>query len=254
MQGRFQPQRLIGHGGAAQVLLAHDAELDGLVAIKVMRVELAADSLHRARFESEVDLLERLAHPGIVPVLARGETAEGAPWYAMPHFPGGSLAEQVMGQGAVTLSRLAGLTLEVLDALQYAHTEGVVHRDVKPDNILLDEHDVAVLCDFGIAADPMARTTRAGAQLGTPMYAAPEQVLDPRLAGPPADLYGLGVAMFSSVTLRSPARLVFEHTRGEALDGLPDGWRDVIGRATEAQVNRRYSSAAEMAGDVADLL
>lgn len=251
---RFSPLRVLAHGGSATVLLAHDAELDRTVALKVLLDRLLAEPRAVRRFEAEIDVLERLEHPAVAPVLARGRTAADAPWFAMPYYDAGSLRDLLTEMGPVPAPRLAGFALEILDALAYVHSQGIVHRDIKLANILLDRSNVAVLCDFGIAADSEDRKTNAGAHLGTPVYAAPEQLSDPRLAEARSDLYSLGITIFAAATAETPSRLIYPHTRDDALSLLSEPLRSVVACATEPHVNRRYASAEEMADALAALL
>jgi serine/threonine-protein kinase len=141
--------------------------------------------------------------------------------------------------------------VEVLDALHWLHGQGIVHRDVKPENVLLDEHDVALLCDFGIAH---RRSTGTPGSFGTPEFVPPEQFVDPDRVGPPADVFGAGVTLFVGLTGHSGMTLLVDHLRAEALAALPSPLARIVDRSTALQLQDRYASAYEMAMELADLL
>jgi len=251
---RFRPQRLLHRSATAAIVLCDDAARGQPAVIKALHAELAQDDLVRERFVREADLLQELEHPGIVPVLARGSTHEGSPFYAMPYFARGSLADRMLDPDALTVDTVVGYGLEMLDALQHVHEQGVVHRDIKPGNVLLDKDEVAMLCDFGIAAMEDHRTTRQGAELATPGFAPPEQIADPRQAGPQADLYAVGVTLFVLCSGRRAVELVRPATRQASLERLPQELAVCVAKATEPVQDRRYESAAAMADVLADVL
>jgi serine/threonine-protein kinase len=208
-------ERELGGGGMSRVFLASEAALGRSVVVKVLRPDLA-EALSGERFKREVRLAARLQHPHIVPLLAAGSMENGVLFYTMPFVEGESLRERVAREGALPLTETVRILSEVAGALAYAHRCGIVHRDVKPENILLSDGG-AVVADFGIAkaisvahegdgAGEPGRTstlTATGMSLGTPGYMAPEQavadVIDHR-----ADLYALGVVGYEMLAGRPP--------------------------------------------------
>src|SRR5690606_6218135 len=179
--------RVVGEGGMSTIYLGLQLSLGREVAIKVMRPEALADEVGRRRFENEARTIARLEHPHIVGIHEVGRTADGLPWYSMPWLPRGHVGQR-------DLSDDPGRVREVLPALAYAHARGVVHRDVKAENVLFDEADRPLLADFGIALrrGHGTRVTMTGLAVGSTAYMAPEQArgeqVDPR-----ADLYSVGV-------------------------------------------------------------
>ncbi|MEJ2218879.1 MAG: protein kinase, partial [Gemmatimonadota bacterium] len=192
---RYRIERELGEGGMATVYLAEDLRHHREVAIKVLRPELAA-SLGPERFMQEIEIAARLQHPHILPVHDSGEAA-GFLFYVMPYVEGESLRERLARHGELPVGEAVRLLIEVADALAYAHAQGVVHRDIKPDNIMLSGRHALVM-DFGVAkavteASGRSQLTTVGLALGTPAYMAPEQAsADPNL-DQRVDIYALGV-------------------------------------------------------------
>lgn len=207
--GRYRLLRLLGRGGMGAVWHAHDILLGRDVAIKEIWFPSAgsgpvdpADPLVR-RALREAQAAARLRHPGIVTV-HDVVIDEGRPWIVMELIDGRSLAEAIREHGLLTEQRTAEIGLYILDALRTAHREGIVHRDVKPANILIDDADRVVLTDFGIAAiDDATALTATGQTVGSPAYLAPERI-NGRPATAAADLWALGVTLYTAVTGRSP--------------------------------------------------
>ncbi|MDQ6925116.1 MAG: tetratricopeptide repeat-containing serine/threonine-protein kinase [Candidatus Eremiobacteraeota bacterium] len=204
-QHRYRVERILGAGGMATVYLATDLHDDRQVALKVLHEHL--DPLEgAARFAREVAILARLAHPHIVPLLDSGVTA-GQPWYAMPYVEGESLRARLQREGRLPVAETLAIAGQVSDALDHAKAQGVVHRDVKPENILLGAH--VLVADFGIAR-VVARTwndaptlTAVGTVVGTIDYAAPEQLFGEAVDAR-ADLYALACVVWEMLTGRSP--------------------------------------------------
>ncbi|MCB9706421.1 MAG: protein kinase [Myxococcales bacterium] len=202
--GRYEVRGELGRGGMGIVLDGWDPQLGRAVALKWLPGLAGAAELHASRFRREAEILAHLDHPGVVRVLDVGEH-EGRLFYAMDRLPGPDLAALLRERGLVAPERAIAWTLEVADALASAHAKGVVHRDVKPSNILLDERGRARLADFGLALEAArdTRLTTVGQVLGTPHYMAPEQAAG-GVVGPAVDIFALGVVLYELLTGRAP--------------------------------------------------
>ena len=206
LAGRYRIERELGHGGMATVYLAEDLKHQRRVAIKVLKPELAS-ALGPDRFLHEIEIAARLTHPSILTLIDSGD-AGGLLYYVMPFVEGESLRERLDREGELPVAAATRILEEVVDALAYAHRQGVVHRDIKPDNVMLDGRHAMVM-DFGIAKalSEAANTdaiTSTGMALGTPAYMAPEQAAaDPGLDHR-ADLYAVGVVAFELLTGQAP--------------------------------------------------
>jgi len=201
--GAYRIIEPLGRGGMATVFKAYEAALDRYVALKVLPAEFLHEAEFAARFEREAKVIAKLEHPNIVPIFAFG-IEQGIPWMAMRLIGGGSLSGALKGQG-VHRDRSVGIVRAVAEALTYAHALGVVHRDIKPQNILLDEHGRVYLADFGIARIVEGGTsiTRTGVVSGTPQYMAPEQATGGRLDHR-VDIYALGIVAYELLTGAAP--------------------------------------------------
>src|SRR6059036_309895 len=202
---RYGIERELARGGMAAVYLAEDRKHGRKVAIKVLQAELVAH-LGAARFLREIRIAARLTHPHILPLIDSGE-AGGLLYYVMPHVPGGSLRQRLAREPRLALPEAIRIARDVGAALDYAHREGFVHRDVKPENILFaDGH--AVLADFGIAraASGAGRdaVTEVGLTLGTPEYMSPEQAAGEQNLGSPSDVYSLGCIVYEMLAGEPP--------------------------------------------------
>jgi serine/threonine protein kinase len=213
----YRLEELIGRGGMGAVWRATDLRLGRTVAMKVLHTDLRDDPSLRERFQREARLLASIDHPAIVPIFHLGVIEDGAkqcPCIVMPFVKGRTLAEALRKQGRFTLEQAIPLVKALLDALSVAHAMGVVHRDLKPQNIVLEDRGgstVVRLLDFGIAknvsASPSAGSvmaTRAGMLLGTPEYMSPEQVRDPSSVDGRADLWAVGVILYEMLTGQPP--------------------------------------------------
>jgi serine/threonine protein kinase len=197
--GRYRIERELGRGGMATVFLAHDGELERPVAVKLLAEHLAGDEDFRARFVREARLAGRLSHPNIVRVYDAGET-DGRPFIVMEYVAGRSLADA----GRLPAARVVELGVQACAGLQHAHDAGLVHRDVKPANLLVREDGVLKIADFGIArAAESTRHTQIGTLLGTVAYLAPEQIGGDD-ATPSSDLYSLGAVLYELLAGRPP--------------------------------------------------
>ena len=194
--------RLVGRGGFCDVFEIYDTHLDRRLAVKVLRADLAWAPGMVPRFEREARSLAKLNHPTIPPLYFVGEH-EGLVYFAMPFIEGRSLGQIVNEEGPMPPERLVPLILPVLDALEYAHGHGIIHRDIKPDNIVIDKlSGRPLLLDFGLAKQMASRpgSSLPGLILGTPAYTSPEQVLGQPEVDHRSDIYGLGSTMYHLLT------------------------------------------------------
>lgn len=206
----YSLERELGGGGMSRVFVADEPRLGRKIVVKVLAPALAV-GVSAERFEREIRLAAALQHANIVPLLAAGAAAEGLPYYTMPFVDGLSLRGRLERDGALPVGEVVNVLRDVARALAYAHEHGVVHRDVKPENILLSGH-AAVVTDFGIAkALAASRTaaadgtlTRVGTSIGTPAYMAPEQAAGDPATDHRADLYALGCVAYEMLTGHAP--------------------------------------------------
>jgi serine/threonine-protein kinase len=201
--GRYELEDVIGRGGMALVYRGHDSETGARVAVKLLADNLAADPELRQRFAREAGLAKRLSHPNVVRVLASGDS-DGRAYIVLEYVDGRSLAEELERAGRIAPDRVAALGAQAAAALSHAHERGVVHRDVKPHNLLLAEDGTLRVADFGIArvADG-TQLTQVGTILGTAAYLAPEQAAGEEASGA-ADVYALGAVLYELLTGRPP--------------------------------------------------
>lgn len=245
---------LLGRGGMADVYRATDRVLGRSVAVKLLR-DVAATPAERERFTAEARMLARLSHPALVTVLDAGTEGE-RPYLVMQLVDGPSLAECCAGV-ALALSRVAAIGRQVADALAYAHAADVVHRDVKPGNVLLGRDGRVWLADFGIArlVGDTAHLTRTGLTLGSPAYLSPEQVRGTEVT-PAADVYSLGLVLLEALTGRrayegnpTEAALARLSTPPAVPADLDEGWRALLSSMTALEPGDR-PSARDVAASV----
>ena len=203
---RYTIEREIGRGGMATVYLAQDLKHERKVAVKVLRPELAA-ALGPDRFQQEIRIAANLTHPHILPLHDSGE-ADGFLYYVMPHIEGESLRDKLRKEGELPIPEAVRILRDVVDALAEAHEKGVVHRDIKPDNVLLAKHH-ALVTDFGVAkavseATGAQKLTTEGVALGTPAYMSPEQATADKHIDHRADIYAVGAVAYELLTGRTP--------------------------------------------------
>jgi serine/threonine protein kinase/dienelactone hydrolase len=267
LAGRYAIEREVGHGGMAMVYLAHDIRHHRHVAVKVLRPEIAA-LLGTERFLREIEIAAQLNHPHILPLHDSGE-AGGMLFYVMPYVEGASLRDRLAANGALPVSEAVRLLHDVVDGLAYAHEHNVVHRDIKPDNVMLATRH-AMVTDFGIAkaisdVAGQSRVTTAGVSIGTPAYMAPEQCTADAHIDHRADLYSFGVLAYEILSGRPP----FDGTSAQAVLAahlteipvplhevrreVPVALSKVVMRCLEKRPADRWASAAEILSQLESL-
>ncbi len=260
---RYRIERELGGGGMSRVFLARELGLNREVVIKVLSADVAA-GVSMERFDREIQLAASLQQANIVPLLSAGN-ADGVPFYAMPFIQGESLRRRLSEQVPLSLPEIVGILRDVARALSYAHARGVVHRDIKPDNVLLS-HGAAVVTDFGIAkAVSASRTvsdnrtlTQAGVSLGTPAYMSPEQIAGDPNVDHRADLYAWGCMAYEMLAGdppfvgTSPHRMLAAHL-GEAPRPItgrrhdtPPGLAQLVMRCLAKDPSARPAGADEL--------
>ena len=223
-----------------------DERLEVFRAIKVLSPALSRSQSVRRRFEAEARTMARLHHPNIVTVHDVATDGDRS-FIVMELVEGGSLWDRVRAHGPLVPRVACEVVAELLGALEVAHGAGVVHRDIKPHNVLLGRDGIAKLSDFGIAQVQDGRQhTRTGSVMGTLAYMAPEQRTDSKGVGPTADLYAVGGTLYAIATGRDPFDLHSEHARAELLIDLPGPVRAIVERACNYRPEDRFASAAEM--------
>jgi eukaryotic-like serine/threonine-protein kinase len=203
LASRYRLERELGQGGMARVFLAHDLKYEREVAVKVLRPDLAAE-VGAGRFLREIQIAARLHHPHILP-LYDSDQMDDLVFYVMPYVKGESLKQRIARERQLPVSDALQIAREVADALSYAHGAGVVHRDIKPGNILLDAGH-AVVADFGIARAMGVGDTTTGHVVGTPAYMSPEQVEDSKYLDARTDIYSLGCVLYEMLVGEPPFR------------------------------------------------
>ncbi|RMG17901.1 MAG: serine/threonine protein kinase, partial [Planctomycetota bacterium] len=259
----FELLEELGRGGMGVVYKARHTTRDELVALKVLRSGALASKKQRKRFEREVQAMARLDHPNVVPVRDVGRLGDNE-YFTMALVDGRSLGD-VLKTERLPARRAAEVALDVARGLEHAHQEGIVHRDIKPDNILVDRGGRALITDFGLVHDTDAeeRLTRSGALVGTPYYMSPEQARGRRdLLGPQSDVYALGVVLFQMLSGQLPFRAETQlelvekivKTPAPAVSSLepsvPSDLDAVVATCLRKRPDDRYPSAGALAADL----
>ena len=258
--GDYKIESMLGEGGMGRVYRA-TTPTGKVVALKLVKAELAKDETFRRRFDREARMAAKVNHPHVVPVVDTGEH-RGVPYLAQQFISGGSLEDKIKNSGALTLQDTVELCTAVATGLDALHAEGLIHRDVKPANILLDEQENAFITDFGLAKDRDASVlTRPGQTLGSMDYMAPEQIRGEEVTAQ-TDVYALGCVVFECLCGRPPfadrqgMRILWAHLQedppdpcGERQDIAPDvGW--AILRALQKEPDQRPPTATAYAHGV----
>jgi eukaryotic-like serine/threonine-protein kinase len=246
----------------AEVYLAHDNVLDRDVALKVMSGRYASDEEFVERFKREAQSAAALSHPHIVSIYDRGEDESGTYYIAMEYLPGGTLKDHILKRGALPARTAAEVALQIAEALQVAHKSGVVHRDIKPHNILITDSGDVKVTDFGIARAASSSTmTKTGSILGTAHYISPEQAMGESV-GTASDLYSLGVVLYEMLTgtlpydADTPIGIAMKHVNGhlrppiEIDPSIPAGINAVTVRLLQKDPRDRYATDAELIEDL----
>ncbi len=256
----YQVQGEIGRGGMSVVYRARDVRLNRMVAVKVLPPELAYDPAIRTRFTREAQTSARLSHAHIVPIFDVGDR-EGIAFFVMSLVTGGNLASLLAHEPRQPIDEVRRLLREIADGLAFAHHRGVIHRDIKPDNILLDgESGRAMVTDFGIAQaiETGGRLTATGIAVGTPNYMSPEQAMGEREVDGRSDIYSLGVVAYQMLTGRLPftagssMALLMKHVSeqprpiSEFRPDAPKSLREVVERALAKAPDDRWPSATAL--------
>jgi serine/threonine protein kinase len=241
---------LIGKGGMGIVYKARQPRLDRLVALKILPAGLGGDAAFAERFAREARAMAKLNHPGIVTIYDFGHT--GILYYFVMEFVEGTDLRELMAQGQVKPATALGLVMQICEALQFAHEQGVIHRDIKPGNILLDQSGRVKIADFGLAKlvrPSAADVSLTGTQhvMGTPQYMAPEQMSDPQAVDHRADIYALGVVFYELLTGALPVGRFAPPSQRVKVDVRLD---EVVLRALEQEPARRYQHAGDVKTDV----
>ncbi len=260
--GRYEIVRHIARGGMAEVYLARDLMLDRQVALKVLFPELSTDRNFVERFRREAQAAANLSHPNIVSIYDWGEE-EGTYFIVMEYIEGRTLGRIIRGEGPLLADRAAEIGADVANALAFAHRSGVVHRDVKPGNVLISPTGQVKVTDFGIAraANSDQDLTQTGAVMGTATYFSPEQAQGNRVDGR-SDVYSLGVVLYEMGVGRppfsgdNPMAIAYKHVREEPVSprtinaDVPEAYEAIVLQAMAKNPNDRYSSADELRQDL----
>ena len=265
--GRYELDGVVGRGGMAEVYRARDIRLDRIVAVKTLREDLARDPTFQARFRREAQSAASLNHPSIVAVYDTGEDMAGptpVPYIVMEYVDGRTLRELLRDDRRLLPERALEITDGVLRALDYSHRNGIIHRDIKPGNVMLTRQAEVKVMDFGIAravSDTQATMTQTAQVIGTAQYLSPEQARGERVDAR-SDLYSTGCLLYELLTGRppftgdSPVAIAYQHVRENPIppsrvDPEIPPWADsIVLKAMAKDPAERYQSAAEMRTDI----
>ncbi len=269
LAGQYYILSVLGYGGMSVVYKAKWLKKQRVVAVKTLRLQSLSDERTVMRFKREAELLSHLNHPRIVQVSFYGTTMRGQPYFVMDYLIGENLAHAFKSEGAMRPERMRHIFSQVCGAVHHAHRCGVIHRDLKPGNVMLlnqeGQKDFVKVVDFGIARfeEEEKRLTRMGEVWGSPVYMSPEQCMGGNLDAR-SDIYSLGVVMYEALTGRVPHLgknyvetmtmqiMSFPKPFNEVCPGraFPAGLEEVVRRALEKEPDKRYQSMAELRADL----
>ncbi len=252
VDGRFLVGKLVGSGSSGAVFLVRERDSGARYAIKIRQ---ARETDQPVRFIAEAKAMARLQHPRLVHVVDSGQQGD-LYWFTMPYFEKGSLRERVRADGPTPSDRALEWTFEILEGLQAVHAADLVHRDVKPHNVLLDSDDHVLLTDFGLirhVAGGVPYRTRTDQSMGTPNYRAPEQAADAARVDRRADIYGVGANLYFLLTGRRPGFLYMVEANDPAMSTVPEMLRPFILKCMAYEPDDRFPDARSCAEEVARL-
>ena len=262
LDDRYEIVEVIGAGGMAVVYKAIDQRLNRFVAVKILRDELARDEEFRARFQIEAQAVAMLSHPNIVSVYDVSHTA-GVEYIVMELIEGVTLMQYMQKKGALSWKEAAHFSTQIAKALEHAHSKGIVHRDIKPQNIMILRDGTIKVADFGIAALESAQEQRSDQTVGSVHYIAPEQARG-ETPDTRSDIYSLGVVMYEMLTGQMPydgetaEQIALKHIAGVAVPPrqlnaeIPEELERITLKAMNADIRERYQSASELLTDLED--
>lgn len=261
--GRYEVERELAQGGMGLIFLARDPYMHRQVIIKVLIYNRTMEEYNREFFQQEAELIASLEHPAIVPVYDFGWHGQ-QPYIIMRYMSEGTLDDLIKKKGELKLTEIAHIMKRVAEALDAAHAKNIIHRDVKPSNILFDNTGEAFLSDFGIAKSQKIVDDEGEWLVGTPAYMSPEQAQGDNVDGR-SDVYALGVVLYRLLTGQLPfssdstTALLNAHSTlpipdvRKVKDNIPAAWQEVITKAMAKDRNERYQTAGDFARDVQEV-
>lgn len=253
---RYRLDEFIASGGMGQVFRATDKTLNRTVAVKVLLPGLTSDAEFGSRFRAEARIMASIGHPGVVGVYDYGESPEGTMFLVMAFVEGRPLGERIIREGALPVADTMAIVAQAADALHAAHSNGIIHRDVKPNNLLVSDNGAVTLVDFGVArSSNVTSVTKVNAVIGTALYMSPEQASGKPIS-PSTDIYALGAVAYHCLTGappftgNSPLEIAIKHLQDEPPPlpaELPGSVRALVERAMAKDPQDRFPTAAALA-------
>ncbi|MFF5229399.1 serine/threonine-protein kinase [Dactylosporangium sp. NPDC000521] len=258
---RYRLDEFVASGGMGQVFRATDKTLNRTVAVKVLLPGLTSDAEFGVRFRAEARIMASVGHKGVVGVYDYGETPEGTMFLVMAFVEGRPLGERITREGALPADETMAIVAQAADALHAAHSNGIIHRDVKPNNLLVGDNGAVTLVDFGVARSAdVTSVTKVNAVIGTALYMSPEQARGKPIS-PATDIYALGAVAYHCLTGappftgNSPLEIAIKHLQDDPAplpDTVPAGVRAVVERAMAKDPEDRFPTAAAFAAAARD--